>query len=230
MLTQRHKYFTKLSFRERIIRSLLCYTNGVFSERMRVMKRRFTILLTIILAMALAFSGCGGKGESSDDKSGDSGSKGEKKTEAANVVKTFDEIDTEDMNDEPLQLESVTLYDDGTVKVVPLDKVKEIAETNDELTDGAAYPFKDAGKVKDIYLVRFGNGGFRTIIALMDDGTLSALSAKDLIEEHILVVMPNMTGRDNYVSIEQREDEDGFGVVGITENDEEIELDMSLDF
>lgn len=192
------------------------------------MKKKATVLLTILMVLALALAGCGGKGESSEAKGGED--EGTSKTETATVVKSIDEIDTEDMNDEPLQLESVTLYDDGTVRVVPLDKVKEIAETNDELKDGAAYPFEDIGKVKDIYLVRFGNGGYRTLIALMEDGSLSALSAKDLIEEHILVVMPNLTGRDNYVSVEQTEDEDAFGVVGITENDEEIELDYSLDF
>lgn len=194
------------------------------------MKKRLTVLLVIIMALALALSACGGK-ESSDDDSGKKAAKKAKtETETVTVVKTIDGIDTEGMHDEPLQLESITLYDDGTVKVVPLDKVKEIAETNDELTDGAAYPFKDIGEVKDIYLVRFGNGGYRTLIALMDDGTLSALSAKDLIEEHILVVMPNLTGRDTYVSVEQREDEDAFGVVGITKDDEEIELDFALDF
>lgn len=193
------------------------------------MKKGLIGLIAILMAMSLVLTGCGG----SSDAGGDSEATDTKKTETteeATVVKSFDEIDTEDMDDEPLQLESVTLYDDGSVKIVPLDKVKEIAETNDELTDGAAYPFKDIGEVKDIYLVRFGNGGYRTLIALMDDGTLSALSAKDLIEEHILVVMPNMTGRDNYVSVKQVENEDSFGVVGITEDDEEIELDFSLDF
>ena len=191
------------------------------------MKKRLTGLLVIIMALCLALSGCGNKEEGSDTGSKKSA---DKKTEAATVVKTIDDIDTEGMQDVPLQLESVTLYDDGTVKVVPLDKVKEIAETNDELEDGAAYPFKDIGEVKDIYLVRYGNGGYRTLIALMEDGTLSAISAKDLIEEHILVVMPNLTGRDNYVSVEQVENEDAFGVIGKTDNDEDIELDYALDF
>ena len=106
------------------------------------------------------------------------------------------------------------------------------AETNNELVDGAIYPFEDSGKVKDVFLVRFGNGGCRTIICLMDDGSLSAMSAKELIEDHITVIWDNLTGRDTYVSVEERKSEDGdsFGVVGITEDEEEIDLDFSLDF
>ena len=104
-------------------------------------------------------------------------------------------------------------------------------EIKDDKTD-AIYPFDEFGKVKDIYLVRFGNGGYRTVIALMEDGTLSALSAKELIEDHIAVVMPNVSGRDNYVSVEEikDEDEESFRVIGKTDDGEEIELDFSLNF
>ena len=106
------------------------------------------------------------------------------------------------------------------------------AETNNEVVDGAIYPFADSGKVKDVYLVRWGNGGYRTIICLMKDGSLSALSANELIKDHITVVWDNLTGRDTYVSVEERasEEDDGYGVVGITEDGEEIDLDFSLDF
>ena len=85
-------------------------------------------------------------------------------------------------------------------------------------------------KVKDFYLVRFGNGGFRTLICLMDDGTLSALSANELIEDHIFIVMDRLTGRENYVKVKEVTYDDAFGAVGITEDDEEIDLDFSLDF
>lgn len=190
------------------------------------MKRRNWLIIALMLSLALTLAGCGGK----SDESAGNDSKGNDDSNTATVVKTLDEIDTEGMMDEPLQLESVTLYDDGSIKVVPLDQVKEIAETNDELKDGAAYPFKDMGKAKDIYLVRFGNGGYRTVIALMDDGTLSALSAKELIKDHILVTMPHVSNRDDFVSVEQRDDEDAFTVVGITKDGEEVELDYSLDF
>jgi hypothetical protein len=139
---------------------------------------------------------------------------------------------TEDPAVLPHQIESVTLFEDGTLRIVPTDDLLKNAETNDELVDDAIYPFADSGKVKDVFLVRFGNGGYRTIICLMKDGSLSALSANELINDHITVVWDNLTGRDTYVSVEERlsEDGDSYGVVGITEDGEEIDLDFSLDF
>ena len=113
---------------------------------------------------------------------------------------------------------------------MPAEELLKNAETNNEVVDGAVYPFADSGKVEDVYLVRFGNGGFRTLICLMDDGTLSALSAKELIDDHIFIVMDRLTGRDTYVNVKEVEYEDAFGVVGITEEDEEIDLDFSLNF
>ena len=186
------------------------------------------MLLMLALAVMLAACGAktGGEGEAEQPK--------EEETEepAVEVVKVIDEIDTEDMPDIPLQIESITLFEDGSLRIVPVDDLLKNAETNNEVVDGAIYPFEDSGKVKDVFLVRFGNGGYRTIICLMDDGSLSALSANELITDHITVVWDNLTGRDTYVSVEDRlsEDEDAFGVYGITEDGEEISLDFSLDF
>ena len=224
--------FTKLSFKERNNRSFLCYTIRVnFGEEVILMKKKLLGFMAVLMIMALALCGCGGGSEEAAEADVSAETDTEAvETDTAGVVKTFDEIDTEDMDDLPLQLESVTLYDDGSIRVIPTDEVKEVAETNDELEDGAAYPFKDAGKAEDIYLVRFGNGGYRTVIALMDDGTIAALSAKDLIEDKILVVMPHVSNRDDFVSIEERTTEDAFTVIGITKEGDEVELDYSLDF
>lgn len=201
--------------------------------------------MLLTLAMVFALCACGSKDKEkeaaepagteteqtetgTDDTEDDS-----EPVDLSQVVKTLDEIDTEDMNDEPLQIESVTLLEDGSLRIVPRDDLLRNAETNDEIKGGAMYPFADSGKVQDFYLVRFGNNGYRTIICLMDDGTLSALSGKELIEDRIAVVMDNLSGRDTYVSVKQVEpddDEDAFGVIGVTKDDEEIELDFSLNF
>ena len=42
--------------------------------------------------------------------------------------------------------------------------------------------------------------------------------------------MDRLTGRENYVKVKEVTYDDAFGAVGITEDDEEIDLDFSLDF
>lgn len=197
-------------------------------------KRALGLLsLLLILALAMMLAACGAK--TGDEPAGEEAPEQQEEVveePAVEVVKAIDEVDNVETNDLPLQIESITLFEDGTLRIVPTDELLENAETNDELVDGAIYPFEESGKVKDVYLVRYGNGGYRTIICLMDDGSLSALSANELIKDHITVVWDNLTGRDTYVSVEERlsEDEDAYGVVGITEDGEEIDLDFSLDF
>ena len=198
------------------------------------------LLLMLVLAMMLA--ACGAK--ASEEPVPEEAPEETVEEPVVEVVKSIEEIDTEDMKDVPLQIESITLFEDGSLRIVPTEDLLKNAETNNELVDGAVYPFEDSGKVKDVFLVRYGSDGYRTIICLMEDGSLSAMSATELIKDHITVVWDNLTGRDTYVSVEERvsedesEDEDGeeseggtaYRVVGITEDGEEIDLDFSLDF
>ena len=204
---------------------------------MTIKKGKKSILAVLLmLAMAVMLAACGEAGEAAEQAAEQAAEAAEQQEEpaaqeeTASAVKTITDIDTEGMEDLPLQIESIEVLDDGSVRIVPTEDLLKNAETNDELKDGAIYPFADSGKAKDVFLVRFGNGGYRTIICLMDDGSLSALSAKELIEDHITVVWDNLTGRDTYTSVEEVENGDSFSVVGITKDDEEIELDFSLDF
>lgn len=202
--------------------------------------------ILLILALALMLASCGAKKEKekkadpADEQATEEVVEEEEEEEtedteeaeesAAEVVKVIDEIDTDDTDFKSLQIESITLYDDGTVAIVPNEDLLRNAETNDEIRDGAMHPFDDSGEVEDIFLVRYGSEGYRTIICLMEDGTLSAMSAKELIEDRIAIIWDNLTGRDTYVSIEDRLEEDTWYVYGITEDGEEIDLDFSLDF
>ena len=191
------------------------------------------VSLFLMLTLAMMMTACGSKTEVEPEAEEPQQEVAEEEAEPeVEVVKVIEEIDTEDMAEVPLQIESITLFEDGSLRIVPTEDLLKNAETNNEVVDGAIYPFADSGKVKDVYLVRWGNGGYRTIICLMKDGSLSALSANELIKDHITVVWDNLTGRDTYVSVEERasEEDDGYGVVGITEDGEEIDLDFSLDF
>ncbi len=195
-------------------------------------RKRLLGLLSVLLILVLALTLTSCKAKASEEPVAEEDPVETVEEPAAEVVKAIDEVDAENAVETPLQIESITLFEDGTLRIVPTDDLLKNAETNNELVDGAIYPFADSGKVKDVYLVRYGNGGYRTIICLMDDGSLSALSANELIQDHITVVWDNLTGRDTYVSVEERPSEDGdsYGVVGITEDGEEIDLDFSLDF
>lgn len=200
----------------------------VLKKSIKRSHKLLAVLLMLTLAVMLA--ACGEAKEDTGEGSIEGTQEEVPETPVIEAVKSMDEIDTEDMDDLPLQIESIALLEDGTLRIVPTEELLKNAETNKEVVDGAIFPFADSGKVKDFYLVRYGNGGYRTIICLMDDGSLSAMSAKELIEDHITVVWDNLTGRDTYVSVEQTESEDGFGVIGVTEDGEEIDLNFSLDF
>lgn len=196
------------------------------------MKKKYSTILMILLTVmfALMMCACGKSEEPADVSEPVEEEQEETETETLEVVDYFEEIDTEETLDIPLQIESITLFEDGSLRIVPTGDLLKNAETNNEVVDGGVYPFADSGEVKAFYLVRYGNGGYRTLICLMDDGTLSALSANELINDRIFIVMDNLTGRDTYVSVKEVQYDDAFSVVGVTEDGEEIELDFSLDF
>ncbi len=185
------------------------------------------VVVLVIVVLGITAVSCGG---GSEDSASETGKTTEGKKETPEVVKSIDGIDENIDVDLPLQVESVMLLDDGTVRIVPLGDLKENAENNGEMKDGAIYPFEETGIVKDIFLVRLGNGGYRTVIALMDDGSLAALNAKSLVEDSIAVVRPDIAGRNDFVSVEQTEEENGYGVIGVTKSGEEVQLDFSLVF
>ena len=196
------------------------------------MKRFIKVLLALImvLAMMVCVTACGG---SSNEEPADTEETETTETaedtpeEEITVVKTIEDIDEDIGMREPLQIESITLYDDGTVAIGPLDELKK-NEIKDDAT--AVYPFADSGEVSDIYVVDYGNAGYRTIIALMSDGTISAVNGRALVEDHIFAVMDTVAGRDNFVSVETMTDESATTIIAYTEDGESVVLDYSLNF
>jgi hypothetical protein len=147
--------------------------------------------------------------------------------ELPEVVKTIEGVDENIGDREPLQIDTITLYADGSVAIVPLDDLRK-----NEIKDDAeaVYPFEESGKVEDVAVADYGNGGYRTIVALMKDGTISVVNGRALVEDHIFAVIDNVANRDNFVEIQNIEEEDGHYIVGVTEDGNEVILDYAMSF
>lgn len=201
------------------------------------MKKTIAILLTLIMILSMVFvlGSCKKKDQAPTESTETTEEKKEEDTadkdagdkDAGDIVTSFNP-DAEDVieQDLPMQIESVVLYKDGSISITPKDDLK----TN-ELADSDAdslMPFAESGKASEIYLFRIGNGGYRTILALMDDGTVSAINTRALLEDHILAVMDNLGGRDSFTGIEQKENEDSFSIIGKTKEGDDVLLDPIL--
>lgn len=208
-----------------------------------MMRKRhtFTTILIILLcfAMIFTFAACGADNGGGQGNGGGNDPDPEPNpvppvpdpspgTDDRTVVKFIDKIDTADMMDWPMQIDSVTLFDDGTLKIVPTEDLLANYENSDMLVDGGLWPFEYIDKVKDVYIYRFGNAGFRTLIALMEDGSLFALNSQALIVDHTLDVYGDIGERYDFADVQQLQDEGAFGVIGVTEGGEEVLLDPYL--
>ena len=197
------------------------------------MKMKYKMILALILALVLAvcMGSCGRKdAEETADTSADTQTEEaaeETSEELPDVVKTIEGVDEDLGMREPLQISSITLYADGSVAIVPVDDLKK-----NEIKDDAeaVYPFKESGKVKDVAVADYGNGGYRTIVALMKDGTISVVNGRALVEDHIFAVIDNVANRDNFVEVQNVQMEDGHYIVGVTEDGSEVILDYAMSF
>ena len=96
------------------------------------MKVKYKMILALILALALAvcMGSCGKKdAEETADTSADTQTEeaAEEKPaeELPEVVKTIEGVDENIGDREPLQIDTITLYADGSVAIVPLDDLRK---------------------------------------------------------------------------------------------------------
>ena len=198
------------------------------------MKTKYKMILALMLALVLmvCMGSCGrkddgGAADTSADTQTEENADTAEDEEMPEVVKTIEGVDEDLGPREPLQIDSITLYADGSVAIVPVDDLKK-----NEIKDDAqaVYPFKESGKVEDVAVADYGNGGYRTIVALMKDGTISVVNGRALVEDHIFAVIDNVANRDNFVEIQNIEEEDGHYIVGVTEDGNEVILDYAMSF
>ncbi|NLY87629.1 MAG: hypothetical protein GX083_03670 [Clostridiales bacterium] len=123
--------------------------------------------------------------------------------EEASVVKTVsvDEGDYEPAL--PLGITSVDLMSDGTVVINNYGALAEKLGTTHVAFDNS----------KDIFCCNYGNGGYRVILVIKSDNTISAISGQSLIEHRRYRVKNNLGDFKDVDTIEQFQDEYASGIL-----------------
>ena len=129
------------------------------------------------------------------------------------VVKEIKDIDTDLDHYLPLGIDSVKLMSSGKVILVTNDE----KTSHEELTVSL--------NVKDVYIYPFGNGGYRSILFLKNDGTVSIVNASELIQNKKIQVIDNVGNYNNVVAIESVKDSDASLIKVVLESGEKHILD-----
>lgn len=129
------------------------------------------------------------------------------------IKKEIKDIDKNLGYEVPLGIDSVKLMNSGKVILVTSDDTIE----NEEITISL--------DVKDIYIFNFGNGGYRSIILLKNDGTVSAINSSALIENKQIEVIDNLGNYTDVVSVKQEKDQESFLIYAVQKNNNKLLLD-----
>ena len=164
------------------------------------------LLTTTILTICFFLIGC-------TSNNHDQNSKSKPVDEIKKEIKNIDENIKYEI---PLGIDSIKLMKSG--KVILVTSSDKITEEETTVSLG----------VKEVYIYIFGNGGYRSVIFLKNDGTVSALNSSALIENNQIEVMDNLGGFTNVSYIKQVKTSDAFAVYVVLETGEEFMLDEYL--
>lgn len=132
------------------------------------------------------------------------------------VLKDIKDVDKNRGNVLPLGIESVKLLKSGRVLIKPTDKA---------IADGE---FSIADNAKEIYIFEFGNAGYRSIMFIKNDGTVSAVNASKLIKNKKIEIINNLGKYTNVKSIEQGKDQSGQVINAVLTNGKKYMLDKYI--
>lgn len=140
--------------------------------------------------------------------------------EEVSVIKTVSVDDGDYEPAFPLGISKVDLMSDGTVIIHNYAAVAEkLGETYVVFDD-----------CRDVFCYNYGNGGYRVILAIRNDDTISAISGKSLIEHRNLRLENNIGNFTDVETIEQHLDVSAFGILVKFKNGSEKFLDEYLTF
>ena len=185
------------------------------------MKKRIPFLLTIVMVLAICFSVTACGGSQSTDVSDDTSVQQTEPTETEDVVaikKKISDVDDDLGSFVALGVDSIELTEDGAL----------IIEFDGALEESLGEEVVVATGVRDVFLLPFGNGGFRTIAFIREDGTVSALNTSELLYNKNIEVMDNLGGYQDAYTLEGVQLPDAIGVNVVMNNGESYSLDPYL--
>ena len=77
-------------------------------------------------------------------------------------------------------------------------------------------------------LFNYGNGGYRIVLFVRSDGTLSAVSATDMIDKHQITIIDNVGGLKYVAEVYETQTMDAFGIIARTQDGTETLIDPFL--
>ena len=144
---------------------------------------------------------------------------GDQNTGSRVIYKEISDIDETEGMYIPLNLDSIELLDSGTL----------ILEPDDALEEAVGEKVTIATDATDVYVLPYGNGGFRSVLFIRKDGSVSALSTDALINSHEIRIMDNLGDYTEVKTIEGVQEIDAFGINALTSSGEKKPLDPYLE-
>lgn len=112
----------------------------------------------------------------------------------------------------PMGLDSIDVLKDG----------QAVLHANGDLLDSVGENYVAAMGVSEAYVLPYGNGGYRIVIFVLENGSVSLLNPVTMIEKHAASLKNNIGKLEDIVSVEQGED---FLIYAVNKDGKKIILD-----
>ena len=194
-----------------------------------------TIIIGLALIMGLTLAGCkGGKKEDPTTMAPTEQITQEQTTESATEA-TTEEVTTRPVSaDDPVIYQLTDIDSNEWWTPTGLDAILLTASgrltllTNGELKKNVGGEVTLAMDAVAADLFNYGNGGYRIVLFVRKDGTLSAVSASDMIDKHQITIIDNVGGLKYVAEIYETQEMDAFGIIARTQDGTETLIDPFL--
>ena len=199
------------------------------------MKKYFVVLMVVCLSMGLLLAGC--KKGSSNDSSEVKGSGYSENRQANNgaPVSPAEDPELQVITDDTIVRQIINV--DGDLTMFEETGINEIYLTNGgklslmtygdlQANEGAEAVIAEDAVIFDI--LHYGNGGYRVVVFVRKDGTVSIVDPDILIQEHRIEIIDNLGDLTDIIGVYEQDEEDGTVIVAMDKNGDVTVLDEYL--